>query len=109
MRRVSMETDGDQTLRIPTRFGQGFMLRMNNVDLPDGNSLVISYGAFGHVGMGGSVGFADPDCGLSMGYTMNKLGDGILLNESGQSLIDAAYNNFCLKFPHNPDFPLRAP
>jgi CubicO group peptidase (beta-lactamase class C family) len=93
MRRVSMETDDDQTLRIPTRFGQGFMLRMNNTHLPDGNSLVISDGAFGHVGMGGSVGFADPDCGMSMGYSMNKLGGGILLNERGQSLIDAAYGS----------------
>ncbi|MBT3701699.1 MAG: beta-lactamase family protein [Alphaproteobacteria bacterium] len=91
MRRVSMETSEDQTLLIPTRFGQGFMLRMDNNHLPDGNSLVINDGAFGHVGMGGSVGFADPDCNMSMGYTMNKLGGGILLNERGQSLINAAY------------------
>ena len=94
MRQVSMETSVDQTLLIPTRFGQGFMLRMDNSHLPDGHSVVISDGAFGHVGMGGSIGFADPDCHLSMGYTMNKLGGGILLNERGQSLVNAAYGCF---------------
>lgn len=47
--------------------------------------------AYGHVGAGGSIGFADPDCGLSFGYVMNKQGAGILLNERGQSLVDATY------------------
>jgi len=35
--------------------------------------------------------FADPDIGFSFGYTMNKMGGGTLLNERGQSLVDAAY------------------
>ena len=56
-----------------------------------GDSLLIGEQAFGHVGMGGSVGFADPAAGLSFGYTMNRMGSGILLNARGQSLVDATY------------------
>ncbi len=67
------------------------MLSMDNRDLPSGNSVVIGPNAFGHVGMGGSIGFADRDRQLAFGYTMNKLGGGILLNELGQALVDAAY------------------
>ena len=91
MRQPSMETDRDQTLLIPSRFGQGFMLSMENQDLPEGNSAAIGEKAFGHVGAGGSIGFADPERKFSFGYTMNKMGGGILLNQRGQSLIDAAY------------------
>ena len=36
-------------------------------------------------------GFADPREHLSFGYTMNRMGHGIMLNERGQSLIDATY------------------
>ena len=42
------------------------------------------------IGAGGSVGFADPECRLSFGYTMNRMGLGLLMNERGQALIDAA-------------------
>ncbi|MFN7177788.1 MAG: hypothetical protein ACK4MX_13000, partial [Thermaurantiacus sp.] len=47
--------------------------------------------AFGHVGAGGSIGFADPECGLAFSYTMNQMGPGLLVNARGQALIDAAY------------------
>jgi CubicO group peptidase (beta-lactamase class C family) len=47
--------------------------------------------AFGHVGAGGSLGFADPAAGLAFGYTMNRMGPGLLMNERGQPLVDAAY------------------
>jgi CubicO group peptidase (beta-lactamase class C family) len=49
--------------------------------------------AFGHVGAGGSIGFADPVAGVAFGYVMNKMGPGILLNDRGQSLIDALYES----------------
>lgn len=92
MSKVSRENETDQTLLIPTRFGQGFMLSMENKDVRGaGNSAVIGKTAFGHVGMGGSIGFADPEAGLAFGYTMNRMGGGILLNERGQSLIDVIY------------------
>ncbi|NNC35994.1 MAG: class A beta-lactamase-related serine hydrolase [Acidimicrobiales bacterium] len=95
MRTPSMETDKDKTLLIPTRFGQGFMLNMDNRETTpgEGNSAVIGDRAFGHVGMGGSIGFADPEADLAFGYSMNKMGGGILLNERGQSLVDAAYSS----------------
>jgi cation diffusion facilitator CzcD-associated flavoprotein CzcO/CubicO group peptidase (beta-lactamase class C family)/NAD(P)-dependent dehydrogenase (short-subunit alcohol dehydrogenase family) len=91
MRKPSMVNERDETLLIPTRFGEGFMLSMPNPGLPSGASVRLGEGAFGHVGMGGSIGFADRDAGFAMGYAMNKLGGGILLNERGQSLVDAAY------------------
>jgi hypothetical protein len=43
--------------------------------------------------MGGSLGFADPAARVSFGYTMNKQGRGVLLNERGQSLVDATYRS----------------
>jgi CubicO group peptidase (beta-lactamase class C family) len=58
---------------------------------PDIDSVILSSAAFGHVGAGGSLGFADPAAGMSFGYTMNKMGPGLLLNDRGQALVDAAY------------------
>lgn len=91
MGRLSSWAVTDATLMIPTRFGQGFMLSMDNGNQPVGNSVVMGESAFGHVGMGGSIGFADPEYGLAFGYAMNRQGGGILLNPRGQSLVDAAY------------------
>jgi len=90
--RIPVSEGLDKTLCIPTRFGEGFMLSIDNRDLPgDGHSAIIGDNAFGHVGMGGSIGFADTAAEFSFGYTMNKMGGGILLNERGQSLINAVY------------------
>ena len=92
MRQLSMQSKRDETLLIPTRFAQGFMLRMDNPGLTAGNSVRIGANAFGHVGAGGSLGFADPSIRMSFGYTMNRMGEGVLLNERGQALVDAAYD-----------------
>ncbi len=99
MGEVSMATHDDATLRIPTRFALGFMKSMDNRKRSlaaklwgeDCDSVIMSSAAFGHVGAGGSLGFADPVAGLSFGYTMNRMGPGLLMNERGQSLVDAAY------------------
>ena len=101
MGEVSMATHDDATLRIPTRFALGFMKSMDNRKRsvgatlfgPDVDSVIMGSAAFGHVGAGGSLGFADPAAGLSFGYAMNKMGPGLLLNERGQSLVDAAYRS----------------
>ncbi len=93
MSMVTTATQRDFTLLAPTRFGPGFMKSMDNRALPQGAqmSAIIGDKAFGHVGAGGSIGFADPECGLAFSYTMTQMGAGLLLNERGQSLIDAAY------------------
>lgn len=90
MSRVCAATHDDAVLMQPMRFGLGFMASTDNRAL-GGDSMIIGEAAFGHVGMGGSIGFADPIAGISLGYTMNRMGAGILLNERGQSLVDAAY------------------
>ncbi len=90
MSRVCAATQMDAVLMQPMRFSMGFMASTDNRRL-GGDSLLIGEAGFGHVGMGGSIGFADPDAQLSFGYTMNRMGAGILLNARGQSLVDATY------------------
>ncbi|MFT4795206.1 MAG: CubicO group peptidase (beta-lactamase class C family) [Paracoccaceae bacterium] len=93
MRTASVATMEDATLLAPSRFGQGFMLSMDNRwQAPHAdNSVIMGRGAFGHVGAGGSIGFADPARRMSMGYAMTRMGGGIFLNDRGQGLVDAAY------------------
>jgi CubicO group peptidase (beta-lactamase class C family) len=93
MSMVSTATQRDATLLVPTRFASGFMKSMDNRGLPgaQAQSAIIGRSAFGHVGAGGHIGFADPECGLAFSYTMSQMGQGLLLNERGQSLVDAAY------------------
>ncbi len=93
MGEVAVATHEDATLLLPTRFSLGFMKSMDNRRAPgvDKSSAIFSSAAFGHVGAGGSVGFADPAARMSFGYAMNKMGPGILMNERGQALVDAAY------------------
>lgn len=95
MSRVAMATHDDATLLIPSRFALGFMKSMDNRRVPDtrDSSVIMSDAAFGHVGMGGSIGFADPEARMSFAYTMNRMGMGILLNERGQSVVDGAYRS----------------
>ncbi len=98
MSAVSMATQRDATLLMPSRFGQGFMVSMDNRHRPLGHQETVIMGrqAFGHVGAGGSLGFADPECGLAFGYAMTQMGEGLMLNPRGQSLVDAAYQ--CLGY-----------
>lgn len=94
MSQPAVATSEDALLLIPTRFTLGFMASMDNRRRGprlDGSSAIVGPSAFGHVGMGGSYGFADPAERMSFGYVMNKHGEGMLLNDKGQSLVDAAY------------------
>ena len=100
MSQPAVATSEDALLLIPTRFALGFMTSMDNRrrgPRANGSSVILGPSAFGHVGMGGSLGFADPAERLSFGYAMNKHGEGILLNEKGQSLVDAAYRSLGLR------------
>ncbi|MEH6558296.1 MAG: serine hydrolase domain-containing protein [Oceanicoccus sp.] len=92
---VSMATQCDATLLIPTRFAQGFMVSMDNRARPTGDqeTALLGRDAFGHVGAGGSIGFADPECRMGFGYSMTQMGAGLMLNERGQSVVDAAYKS----------------
>ena len=93
MGRVASASHLDATLLMPTRFSLGFMKTVDNRgadDLVD-CTLLMSEDAFGHVGFGGSLGFADPVARMSFGYTMNRMGVGVMIGERGQSLVDAAY------------------
>ncbi|MCZ6500989.1 MAG: serine hydrolase [Gammaproteobacteria bacterium] len=98
MRAVSVATSEDATLLMPSRFGLGFMLSMDNRNRESGymETLILGQQAFGHAGAGGSDGFADTEANLAFGYSMNRMGAGILLNERGQSLVDAVYR--CLGY-----------
>ncbi len=95
MSEVAVATERDAVLVMPTRFGLGFMKSMDNRRrrVGDRYSAILGSTAFGHVGAGGSISFADPEARMSFGYTMNRQGEGILLNERGQSLVDAAYRS----------------
>ena len=93
MSAVSAASNQDMTLLAPMRFSLGYWKSFDNRRQPLGlqDSNILSEDAFGHPGMGGSIGFADPRERMSFGYTMNKMGVGAALNPRGQSLIDAAY------------------
>src|SRR5262249_58144952 len=95
MQEVSSASATDAVLLIGLRFSLGFMKSSDNRAAPPGarDSLILSPSAFGHAGMGGSLGFADPSARVSFGYAMNKQGRGVLLNERGQALVDAVYRS----------------
>ncbi|MBO3750695.1 beta-lactamase family protein [Streptosporangiaceae bacterium NEAU-GS5] len=86
-------TSVDATLLVPTRFTLGYGKSMDNRHLPPGDSegILLSEDAFGHSGMGGSIGFLDQRAGISFGYAMTRQGSGLGINERGQSLVDAVY------------------
>jgi CubicO group peptidase (beta-lactamase class C family) len=77
----------DEVLRLVTRFGPGFMLSQQSGHGRFGPNPR----SFGHPGLGGSIGFADPDAGLGFGYVMNRAGPDILVGERPRRLIDAVY------------------
>jgi CubicO group peptidase (beta-lactamase class C family) len=90
---VASATSVDATMLVPTRWSLGFAKSVDNSarEPGDRDGVVLSEDAFGHVGMGGSIGFADPVARMSFGYTMNRQGMAVGLDERGQSLIDATY------------------
>ncbi len=82
------EVKGDQDdliLGRPRRFARGFALNTEGMYGPNPR-------AFGHSGAGGSIGFADPDANIAVGYAMNQM----QVNEEdvprSQLLIKATYD-----------------
>jgi CubicO group peptidase (beta-lactamase class C family) len=91
MREVRSASDCDLILRVPTTFTLGFSKSWGSRRLGSGQHVILGRNAFGTPGLGGSIGFADPDARLSFGYVMNGHGSGVGLNERGQGLIDTTY------------------
>ncbi len=85
----------DQFGLIHSRFALGYVKSIDNRLGTPGNqdSDIVSEDAFHHSGFGGSIGLADPRAGFSLGYVMNKQGQGTLFNPRGQSLVDATYQS----------------
>lgn len=85
----------DAAVLVPSRWSAGFMKGVDNRRLAPNDahngSVLLSDAAFGHAGMGGALGFADPEARLSFGYVMNRQGTGLAINERGQALVDAVY------------------
>lgn len=69
---------------LDIQFGLGFFLPSTLVTVGGPKS-------FGHFGAGGSVGWADPESGLSFGYVMNRMDMGLAGDVRSTRLIDACY------------------
>jgi CubicO group peptidase (beta-lactamase class C family) len=79
----SAESEGpDRVLVVGTRFGHGFMLHGPSCPL-------LGPGSFGHPGRGGSLGFADPESGIALGYATNGMRKGVTADPRAQALIRA--------------------
>lgn len=85
----------DAVMLEPCRFSPGFEKGApGRAALLGADGLVLSEPAFGHSGLGGSVGFADPDGRFAFGYAMNRHArPGELQNARSQPLIDATYRS----------------
>jgi CubicO group peptidase (beta-lactamase class C family) len=81
--RVGMEKD--LVLGRPVRRGAGVILNTLGGYGPNDAS-------FGHSGAGGSIGFADPDRGLGVGYAMNQMQTNLDDDTRGGRLIRAVYD-----------------
>ena len=69
---------------MEVEFGLGFMLHAGIIPLGGPNS-------FGHFGAGGSVGWADPDVELGVGYVMNRMDIGLAGDTRSFNLMTACY------------------
>ncbi|TMR07110.1 beta-lactamase family protein [Nonomuraea turkmeniaca] len=76
----------DRVLFLDTAFGLGFMR-------PSLTFLMPSETAFGHSGLGGSIGLGDPERGLAVAYVMNKMANAVSGNLRGIRLVEAVYKS----------------
>ena len=76
----------DLVIDRPMRRGRGVILNTLGMYGPNPAS-------YGHAGAGGSVGFADPDRKLGIGYAMNQMQPGIETDTRGNRLVRAVYDS----------------
>jgi CubicO group peptidase (beta-lactamase class C family) len=69
---------------LDIQFGLGFMVPSDLIALGGPSS-------FGHFGAGGSVGWADPNAGLAVGYVMNRMDIGLAGDVRSTNLFNAAH------------------
>ena len=72
-------------LNLDLQFGLGFFVPSSLLQLGGPKS-------FGHFGMGGSMGWADPEAELGFGYVMNKMELGLAGDLRSYSLVNACYD-----------------
>lgn len=75
----------DRIIRVPIGYAMGFMTG-GNEGWPQGPRVT----AFGHAGFGGSIGFCDPEIGMSFGFTTNALAMDLIGYGRTAGLADAA-------------------
>jgi CubicO group peptidase (beta-lactamase class C family) len=85
-RATTQETEGPDAvlLDLDLQFGLGFMLHGGIIELGGPRS-------YGHFGMGGSVGWADPEAELAVAYTMNQMSMGTTGDTRSANLAAACY------------------
>jgi CubicO group peptidase (beta-lactamase class C family) len=85
-RAITQRTSGPNTviMNLDLQFGLGFIVRSSLIPLGGPR-------AFGHFGAGGSMGWADPDAELAMGYVMNRMDMGLTGDPRTSTLVDACY------------------
>ena len=72
----------DRITGYETAYGLGFQL-------PFPFRPMAGPGSFGHYGLGGSVGFAQPELGFSFGYAVNQMAPGVPADRRSVPLIQA--------------------
>lgn len=85
--RESQGKEIDAVLGLPNEWGLGFYLGS------DARGFGPNPAAFGHDGLGGSTGGADPENGMAFGYTLNQLGPLIRDDPRKMALVTAVYES----------------
>ncbi|HKB30483.1 MAG TPA: serine hydrolase [Streptosporangiaceae bacterium] len=75
--------------RVRAAFGLGFMRPSLTFPTPPAGR----DGAFGHTGVGGSIGFADTSRGLALAYVPNRMSDDVSGALRAYRLIEAVYES----------------
>ncbi len=76
----------DESLGAEKRYATGYMLAGTEAETFGPNP-----DAFGHPGMGGSLGFADPEAGVGFGYVTNHMIFEVAVDPRARALADALY------------------
>ena len=82
--RLEVDAQIDLVIGTPVQRSRGFMHNDNGLWGPNAT-------AFGHNGAGGSIGFADTNARVGVGYAMNQMQPGLTAETRGGRLVAALY------------------